>query len=139
MITFFCILFTLGLTGESVTFTQDPRVDVLVRKHIEYNKIAPVNGFRINIFFQSGNNSRSEAMAVQAAFSERFPNINSYVSFEEPYFKVNVGNFRTRLEASAALENLKMSYPQGNVVRDALNVRNLLGVIVVFEEIDDDE
>jgi hypothetical protein len=124
----------LGLTEEPVTFVNDFRVNSLVDKHIEYNKIIPVNGFRINIFSQSGNHSRSGAMAVQAAFSERFPNLKSYVSFEEPYFRVNVGNFRTRLEASAALENLKASYPQAFLVRDVLNVRDLLEISKIEED-----
>jgi len=124
----------LGLVEEPVTFVNDFRVNTLVDKHIEYNKITPVNGFRINIFSQSGNHSRSGAMAVQTAFSERFPNIQSYVSFEEPYFRVNVGNFRTRLEASAALENLKASYPQAFVVRDVLNVRDLLGISPIIDD-----
>ncbi|MDR0437501.1 MAG: SPOR domain-containing protein [Bacteroidales bacterium] len=140
MIAFICFLSMLGWAEEPVTLVNDFRVNSLVDKHIEYNKITPVNGFRINIFSQSGNHSRSGAMAVQAAFSERFPNIKSYVSFKEPYFRVNVGNFRTRLEASAALESLKVSYPQALVVRDVLNVRDLLGIspIITEEETDDE-
>ena len=126
MIILLCFLSAFGLTEEPVTLVKDYRVNVLVNKHIEYNQTAPVNGFRINIFFQSGNNSRSEATAAQADFSEQFPNIKSYVSFEEPYFRVNVGNFRTRLEASTVLERLKVSYPQAHVVRATLNVRDLL-------------
>ena len=139
MIAFLCFLSMLGLTDGTVTFSRDSRLDLLVDRHIEYNKVAPVNGFRINIYFQSGNHSRSGAIATQNSFSERFPNLKSYVSFEEPYFKVNVGNFRTRLEASAALENLKVAYPQAHVVRDVLNVRDLLGIIVASEECDDGE
>jgi hypothetical protein len=123
-----------GLNENSVTFVKDSRVDVLVDKHVASNKTAPINGFRINIFFQSGNNSRSSAMAAHNAFSERFPNMKSYVSFEEPYFRVNVGNFRTRLEANAALENLRLTYPQANVVRDVLDVRDLLRIAPPPEE-----
>ena len=129
--TFLCFLASLGPTGHSVNFVQDPRVDILVRRHIEFNQATTVNGFRINIFFQSGNRSRSSAMAAHAAFSERFPNMRGYVSFEEPYFRVNVGNFRTRLEATVALESLRVVYPQANVVRDVLNLRDLLGATPV--------
>jgi len=117
----------LGLSSESsVIFLQDPRVEVLLRRNIESNRGVTVDGFRINIFFQSGNLSRSNALATQATFSEQFPEIKSYVSFEEPYFRVNVGNFRTRLEAEAALENLRRFYPQAFPVRDVLNIKDLL-------------
>jgi hypothetical protein len=129
MIGFFCLLSILVLNVESVAFVKDSRVDVLVKKHIESNQVLQVNGFRINIFFQSGNHSRGSAMATQSAFAERFPDMKSYVNFEEPYFRVNVGNFRTRLEANAALENLRLVYPQANVVRDVLNLKDLLGIV----------
>jgi hypothetical protein len=139
MITLFCFLFALVLSGSSVIFLQDYRVDALVEKHVESNKTTPVNGFRINIFFQSGNHSRGGAMAAQNAFSERFPGMKSYVIFEEPYFRVNIGNFRTRLEAAATLDYLKDTYPQAFIVRDVLNVRDLLRIVSVDEEELDEE
>jgi len=97
-----------------------------------------VEGFRINIFFQSGNLSRSNALAAQEAFEEQFPEIRSYVSFEEPYFRVNVGNFRTRLEAAAALENLRRLYPQAFPVRDVLNIKDLLQLHPEEEEYEEE-
>jgi hypothetical protein len=125
--------------AQSVTFAQDSRVNTLVSRSIEFNKIASVEGFRINIFFQSGNHSRNSAVSAQNNFSLRFPNMKSYVSFEEPYFRVNVGNFRTRLEAAAVLENLKAAYPQAHVVRDVLNIRDLLNVTSIEEEEEEGE
>jgi hypothetical protein len=134
MIGFFYFLSVFALSGSSAKFSQDDRVNTLVEKHVQANKVTPVNGYRINIFFQSGNHSRSGAMAAQNAFSERFPNMRSYVIFEEPYFRVNVGNFRTRLEASAALENLKAAYPQAFIIRDELNIRDLLKLAPVLDD-----
>ena len=53
--------------------------------------------------------------------------MRSYVSFQEPYFRVNVGNFRTRLEAVTALESyLRATYPQAFVVSAVLNIEDLL-------------
>jgi len=137
MITFLCLLAILNLSENPVTFVEDSRVKSLVNRCTEYNKSAPINGFRINIYFQSGNNSRSRAYTTQIAFSERFPNIKSYVSFEEPYFRVNVGNFRTRLEAFATLEKLTSTYPQAYVVRDVLEVKDLLNAGSVSEDSND--
>jgi hypothetical protein len=141
MITFFCFLALLNLNGGSaVTFVKDSRVNQLIERHVEHNRTLTVSGFRINIFFQSGNHSRGNALAAQAAFADIFPNMDSYVSFEEPYFRVNVGNFRTRLEASAALERLTATYPQAHVVRSVLNLRDLLGIIPapVLDDEDDE-
>jgi len=134
MVALFYFLSVFGLTQNSVTFIQDSSVNILVEKHILSNKTIPITGFRINIFSQSGNHSRSGAMTAQTIFSERFPDMKSYVNFEEPYFRINVGNFRTQLEAAAALERLRAAYPQAFLVRDVLNVKDLLGIIDVVEE-----
>jgi hypothetical protein len=118
----------LALQQNPANVVQDSRVKELVAKHVEYNKVSPVNGFRINIFSQSGNNSRGAAVAAQTAFTEIFPYIKSYMTFEEPHFKIKVGNYRTRLEAAHALERVQIFYPQAFIVRDALDVKDLLGV-----------
>lgn len=123
----YILLFTFS-SNEPIKIIQDVRVDALLLKHIEYNKSFSVNGFRINIYSQSGNHSHSSAIAAQAQFSELFPDIKSYVNFEEPYFKVKVGNFRTRIEAVAALGQLQTHYPQAYVVRDVLNLQDLLKI-----------
>jgi len=131
----------LGLSSESsVIFLQDPRVEVLLRRNIESNRGVTVDGFRINIFFQSGNLSRSNALAAQEIFEERFPEMRSYVSFQEPYFRVNVGNFRTRLEAVTALESyLRATYPQAFVVSAVLNIEDLLQLHPEEEEEGEEE
>jgi len=139
MTVFFYLLAMLGLNEESITFVKDSRVDQLIERRIEHNKITAVSGFRINIFFQSGNHSRGGALAAQQVFLEKFPDMDSYVSFEEPFFKVNVGNFRTRLEASAALRSIQAVYPQAHVVRDVLNLMDLLGIVPVIPEEDDED
>jgi len=127
---FLCILPLLGFSAGTVNLLQDPRVDVLLRRSIESNRNVSVEGFRINIFSQPGPNSRANALAAQTLFFERFPDVRSYVSFDEPYFRVNVGNFRTRLEATAALDalGLRRLYPQAFVIRDALDAEHLLGL-----------
>ncbi|MCL2416647.1 MAG: SPOR domain-containing protein [Bacteroidales bacterium] len=140
LLLFLYFLPILGLSSESsVVFLQDPRVDVLLHRSIESNRAVTLEGFRINIFFQSGNLSRSNALAAQTAFSEQFPEMKSYVSFEEPYFRVNVGNFRTRLQAEAVVENLRRLYPQAHVVRDVLNIVDLLQLHPEEEEYDEEE
>ena len=73
-------------------------------------------------------------MNAKANFSERFPDLRSYVAFEEPNFIVKVGNFRTRLEAFAALERLRAVYPHAFVIRDVLNVTDLLNIFEFSEE-----
>ena len=46
-----------------------------------------------------------------------YPTVQAYIVFDEPNFKVKVGDFRTRLEAYAFLQQIKEVY-KGYIVRD---------------------
>ncbi|GHV72215.1 hypothetical protein FACS1894201_00200 [Bacteroidia bacterium] len=118
----------LRAQNEVVIVKEDPRIATLIQSHIEHNKTAPYAGFRINIFSESGNSSRKKATEAAATFAEKFPNIACYMRFEAPNFKVNIGDFRTRLEAAQTLEFIQNSYPQAFIAKDFINVQALLGI-----------
>jgi len=110
----------------NVRFVQDERVDELLSKHIEANKLQQtIPGFRINIFFQSGNNSKANANNIRLQFIEKYPNIEAYVVFEAPHFKVKVGDFRTRMEARGFLQQIKFDFPDAFVIKDMINFPKL--------------
>lgn len=101
---------------------QDEKIRELLNKHIKVNEIAnTIPGFRINIFFQSGNNSKTGAMQCKATFTAKFPDIECYVVYEEPNFKVKVGDFRTRMEARGFVQQIKMDFPDAFVIKDQIN------------------
>ncbi len=98
---------------------QDSRIDELVEKHIKVNEIAnTIPGFRINIFFQSGNNSKTNANQAKTNFITKYPEVEAYVVFDEPNFKVKVGDFRTRMEARGFVEKIKADFPDAFVIKD---------------------
>ena len=98
---------------------QDSRIDELVEKHIKVNEIAnTIPGFRINIFFQSGNNSKTNANQAKTNFITKYPEVEAYVVFDEPNFKVKVGDFRTRMEARGFVEKIKANFPDAFVIKD---------------------
>ena len=98
--------------------TGDVAVTQLVEKHIEFNeRIRTVPGFRIQIASLSGANSKAAAFALKNKFKELYPEVEAYLVFDEPNFKVKVGDFRTRLEAYAFLQQIKEVY-KGYIVRD---------------------
>ena len=98
---------------------QDSKVDELLEKHIKVNEVAnTIPGFRINIFFQSGNNSKNNANQAKSAFIAKYPNLEAYVVFDEPNFKVKVGDFRTRMEARGFVEKIKADFPDAFVIKD---------------------
>ncbi len=105
----------------NVQIIQDNRITELVDKHIAINKKFQKNGYRIQIFFDSGNNSKNAAYAVKTEFLMKHPNVDTYVIFESPFYKVRVGNFRTRLDAQCFLNNISSLYTNAFIVKDMID------------------
>ena len=112
-------------TGEVNIYT-DPRIDDLIELHIAYNETFPVlDGYRIHIFMESGNEALVNAEEVKGKFEERYDEIPAYITFGEPYYRVRVGDFRTRLEASQFLQKINRKYPNAWVIKDKINLPSL--------------
>lgn len=109
-------------TGK-VTIKGDAGVQALVDKHIAYNKnLKGFPGFRVQIFFESGNYSKSRAYGEKSKFSARYPEVESYVIYQEPYYKVRVGNFRNRVEAEAFKQRILEEWPEAYIVKDDIQM-----------------
>lgn len=82
-------------------------------------------GYRIQVF--SGNNPRSaraEAHGRAAAIGAEFPEWATYVTFDSPYWRLKVGDFRSYEDGRAALSLLKKHFPayakEMRLVRDRI-------------------
>lgn len=100
---------------------------LLYRKFVSRLK-NPDMGFRILIFSQSGNHSKNAAMQAKADFEMLYPGTKVYLTFEEPYFKVKVGNFLERMNAEFFLREIRLDYPYAFIVKDELDIPYYLGM-----------
>ena len=66
------------------------------------------------------------AMEALENFQLLYPDEKVYLVFEEPYFKVKVGNFTSRIEASLYLKSIKADYPYAFVIKDVLDMEEYL-------------
>jgi len=116
------LVVALKAQNERAELIQDNRVDLLVDKHIFLNRHQfTLTGWRIQIFFDSGANSKKKASDALRQFSERYPETEAYLSFKEPYYRVRVGDFRTRLEAEGFLRKVQTEYPNAFATNDYIN------------------
>jgi len=83
------------------------------------NKAIP--GYRIQIFFDSGLNSSDRAKQARDEFLLKFPDIQAYVNWKAPNYRVRVGDFKTRLEAEKTLQLILPDYPNAWVIKDEIN------------------
>ncbi len=105
-----------------VKIINDPKLDELLNKYLYYcQNYHSIPGYRIQIFFDSGNNSKKGAMNIKASFVTKYPNVEAYIIFQEPYYKVRVGDFRTKMEAEGFLEQIIDEYPNAYRVNDKIS------------------
>jgi hypothetical protein len=111
-----------------VTVIQDSRIDSVLYhynemrlKILENADNKAIEGYRIQIFFDSGPNSSDRAKQEKEEFMSEFPEIPAYVSWKAPNYRVRVGDFRTRLEAEKALQIIAADYPNAWVIKDEIN------------------
>ena len=76
---------------------------------VQYVKM---RGFKIQAF--SGNNqrtSKNEAYYKQGLINTSFPGQETVVTFDSPFWRLRVGNFKTRDEAAAVLDDMRKTFP----------------------------
>ena len=112
---FFTLQHTSG--NGQVTIHQDARLHHLVDKHIKQNqKDMFIAGYRIQIY--SGSGKRSEALRVKTLFMKQFPKVSTELVYNEPYFKVRVGTFRTKQEGYKLYKRITKYFPNAYFVID---------------------
>ncbi len=107
--------------GAQVRIIGDKAVTQMVEKHVELNgMVKTIPGYRVQIASFSGINSKVSAFNLRDRFLLDYPSVQAYIVFDEPNFKVKVGDFRTRLEAYAFLQQIKETY-KGYIIKDNIN------------------
>jgi hypothetical protein len=93
-----------------VKVVKDSRLDLLVKKQIYINTLAIRNqpGFRVQLI---STNKRNEANDIKAKVMQLYPDYRTYLEYQPPYFKVRIGDFKTREEATDLREKLSTNFP----------------------------
>lgn len=106
----------------SLNLRQDTRIDRLMQKQREvYAANSTMSGFRVQIFMEIGNEAVDHANVVKKEFEEQYPELPIYLSYEQPYYRLRVGDFRNRVEAEKYLRILKPQYGVAFVTADIIN------------------
>lgn len=105
-----------------VQIKQDAAISNLVNLHVSLMKdLKGVKGYRVCIYYNSGQEARSRADQERAKFISRYEDVTSDKVFESPFWKVYVGSFRTKSEALKFLERIRYDYPNA-FIRDNITV-----------------
>jgi hypothetical protein len=87
------------------------------------SKVSGVPGYRIRIYSESGLGAKERQQKVRARFLSLYPGTDAYYRYDEPYFKVYVGDCRTRSEALKLYDRIKGNFPNPILVEDYINIQ----------------
>lgn len=86
---------------------------------------APISiyGYRVQVFF---GNDRKTAYFQQAKFKALYPELNAYISYTQPNYRVKVGDFKTRAEAQQLMSKLRPDFPTLFIFNERINAVNAI-------------
>ena len=102
----------------TVNIGQSDAVEQSMRKHIEANPARTLSGYRVRIFFDNKQTARNESEQTVERFRAMYHDIAVYRTYTNPYFKVTVGDCRTKSEAMHLLSQIKQNFPSAFVVKE---------------------
>ena len=123
-----------SISKATVKLHQDKRIENLVvgRKNITVtgsgsHETKTVSGYRVQVF--SSNTQRTaknEAFRKESQIKEEFPDLQVYVNYTSPFWKVRVGDFRTQAQAQSCRAELIAAFPgirsEAYVVKEQVNI-----------------
>ncbi|MGB0886851.1 MAG: SPOR domain-containing protein [Vicingaceae bacterium] len=124
---FFCQLFfsqnnidsNITLKAHKVNTVKDKRISKL---NNTYQTSYSLKGYRIQIF---SDNKKQPANQARSTFLRSHPKTKAHLSYEQPYYKVRVGDFRTKLEALKYKNDVADEFPNCFIVKDEIDVNEL--------------
>ena len=127
LISLICILNSYSQSDSLKAFAadsgiiQDKKVNELVLKHVLINeaKRGTIKGYRVQIHFGP---ERAKALEVKSKFNTQYHEVASYLDYQQPYYKIRVGDFRTKLEAYKLLQEISGDFPGAFIVTDDIEL-----------------
>lgn len=114
----FFLFQSLFLISVNSQVLQDKKIETVMELKREHQKLNPkIDGYRIQLY----NGLETESNQVKTKFLTLFPDMKAEIIYKAPEWKVQVGNFRTRLEADKSLLKIKEQFPGSLVVRAKIN------------------
>lgn len=112
-----------GDTSSSIRLFGDARLEKLSKKKVS-SSVAPrgnyrTKGYRVQIY---NGTDRTAANDARSRFMRYNPGLRSYLLFKAPYFRVRVGDFVNKNDATSLADNIGTLFESRAVLQDVINV-----------------
>ena len=111
--------------GSKITIVEDFNTQeaIMAVETIESNRT--ILGYRVVLFYDNAQFAQDRANQTLERFKKEYPEINAYLVYEKPYFKVSVGDCLTAEEALILRNKIIKSYPGAFTRRDNISYADL--------------
>lgn len=103
--------------------TEATTYDVIMNRDPKNLSMQKVWGYRIQIFT---GKDRDEASKIKAYFINLFPDVDNYIVYEEPNYKVRVGDFLARIGARELCEKIN----KNPTLNGAFVVKSMVNAVI---------
>jgi len=99
---------------------NDVEMEKILQERRSYNQtFSDSEGFRIQFF---NGLSEGQARNAQAKFTNLFPEIPTYLSYNQPEWKVQAGDFKEKLEAHSVLLRIREEFPGSLILKTKIKI-----------------
>ncbi len=107
--------------GATVKINQSENIKDALEIHISKSPNKKMQGYRIRIYFDNNQNARNISADVAAKFSQLYPFVPVYRTYDKIYFKVTAGDFRTKSEAVKLLKDMEKNFLSAFIIKENIN------------------
>ena len=109
----------MAYLGDAVIMSDS--LEKAMTEQVEKNKARKTQVYRVRIYFDNSKDARTISQQIVDTFSVYHPGVPVFRSYDNPYFKVTVGEFRARSDAMRFLEAIRKEYPTVFLVRESFS------------------
>ena len=123
IICFFPIFIFSQSEDAKCKIVNEKGIDELVMKYENILKNTDgINGWRLQLKFKA---KESEIIKIKLKFIKLFPDIPVFLEYQEPYYRIRVGNCRTKLEALKIKDLIKRHFTDTYPVPEIISITDL--------------
>ncbi len=111
-----------------ITKRLESVLDTIARQN---RAIRYISGYRVQLYV---GNARQEADAAKSYIYQIFPELNPYVSYSQPTYRVKAGDFMYRADADDYLNQIRTQYPAAVVLPERVEIKKGLEIRVAADE-----
>ena len=99
---------TFNSKGSIISIDEEGITNLLHKYKTILRDKGGVDGWRLQIKFTS---KREDILPYQVKFTNLYPGIPAQITFDSPYYKLTVGNFKTKNEALKVKHKISKNFP----------------------------